>query len=230
MRKILFAPIEKNYFTIKINCIKVGLLKNPTFIFLVAIMKEINSPVTDKELIVASCNGSEEAFRRLYEKYWKDLYKIAYRRLPSEEDVKDVLQETFISLWKNIHHLSVDESIGKYLYVALRNKIFNYYEKKQLRLKKLMNQPFHPVESEDHIYSVLDTKELRVAINAIIDDMPQRMREIYLLSKEVQLTNAEIANLLLLAPQTIKNQVHHALSRIRNELSKTHLHLLFFWI
>lgn len=51
-----------------------------------------------------------------YERYWHDLYKIAYRRLPSEEDVKDVLQETFISLWKNIHHISVDENIGGYLY------------------------------------------------------------------------------------------------------------------
>ena len=182
----------------------------------------------DKELIVAACKGSEEAFRKLYEKYWQDLYKIAYRRLPSEEDVKDILQETFISLWKNLHHISVNESLGGYLYTSLRNKIFNYYEKNQVRLKRLMNQPFKPVESEDIIYSSLSTKELQFVINAIIAEMPPKMRAIYKLSKEEQLTNAEIAALLMLSPQTVKNQIHQALYRIRAELKKSSLHHFLF--
>ena len=184
-------------------------------------MNELFSTLTDKELIVAAYEGSEVAFRKLYERYWHDLYKIASRRLPSEEDVKDVLQETFISLWKNIHHISVDENIGGYLYTSLRNKILNYYDKKQVRLKILMNQPFHPVESEEAIYDLLNTKELKLAIRAIVTDMPPRMKEIYHLSKEEQLTNAEIACLLLLAPQTVKNQIHEALSRIRCGLKKS---------
>jgi RNA polymerase sigma-70 factor (ECF subfamily) len=182
----------------------------------------------DKELIVAACKGSEEAFRKLYEKYWKDLYKIAYRRMSSEEDVKDILQETFISLWKNLHHISVNESLGGYLYTSLRNKIFNYYEKNEVRLKTLMNQPFTPVESENMIYSSLSTKELQLVISAIIAEMPPKMREIYKLSKEEQLTNAEIAGLLMLAPQTVKNQIHQALYRIREELKKNSLHLFLF--
>ncbi len=190
-------------------------------------MNDLLLPVTDKKLMIAVCEGSEQAFEKLYERYWHDLYKIAYRRLSSEEDVKDVLQETFISLWKNIHHISVDENIGGYLYTSLRNKIFNYYEKKQVRLKTLMSQPFHPVESEDQVYSLLHTKELKLAIREIIRDMPPKMKEIYLLSKEEQLTNAEIAGMLLLAPQTVKNQIHQALGRIRGGLKKI-TPLLFF--
>jgi len=191
-------------------------------------MKKGNPEGTDKELIVAACKGSEEAFRKLYEKYWPDLYKIAYRRLSSEDDVKDILQETFISLWKNLQHISVNESLGGYLYTSLRNKIFNYYEKNEVRLKTLMNQPFKPVESEDFIYSSLSTKELQLVISAIIAEMPPKMREIYKLSKEEQLTNAEIAGLLMLAPQTVKNQIHQALHRIREELKKSSLHLFLF--
>ncbi len=192
-------------------------------------MNDLFSTTTDKKLIVAACEGSEVAFRKLYERYWLDLYKIAYRRLPSEEDLKDVLQETFISLWKNIHHISVDENIGGYLYTSLRNKIFNYYEKKQVRLKMLMSQPFHPVESEEAIYSLLNTKELKLAISGIITEMPPKMKKIYLLSKEEQLTNAEIACMLLLAPQTVKNQIHQALGRIRCALKKGTSILLFFF-
>ena len=191
-------------------------------------MSKVNLRVTDRELVAAASKGSEEAFQQLYDKYWGDLYKIAYHRLPSEEDVKDVLQETFLSLWKNIHHISVDDNIGGYLYTSVRNKIFNYYEKNQLQLKTLMNRPFIPIQSEDSIYSSIQTKELKLVINAIVTDMPSKMKEIYLLSKEQQLTNAEIAGLLMLAPQTVKNQIHQALIRIRRELQKNNPNLFLF--
>jgi RNA polymerase sigma-70 factor (ECF subfamily) len=203
-------------------------MKDVLLLFRTAVMYKESPEGIDKDLIAAACKGSEEAFRKLYEKYWQDLYKIAYRRLPSEEDVKDILQETFISLWKNLHHISVNESLGGYLYTSLRNKIFNYYEKNGVRLKTLMNQPFKPAESEDIIYSSLSTKELQLVISAILAEMPPKMREIYKLSKEEQLTNAEIAGLLMLAPQTIKNQIHEALHRIREELKKSSLHLFLF--
>jgi len=201
----------------------VGLLKKFYFCLLIAKMNKEDLQVTDTELIAAACKGSQEAFRTLYEKYWQDLYQIAYRRLASEEDVKDILQETFISLWNNLDHISVSESLGGYLYTSLRNKIFNYYEKNRVRLKTMMNQPFHPAESEDSIYDSLNTKDLKVVIFEIIASMPTKMREIYLLSKEEQLTNAEIAELLSLAPQTVKNQLHLALCRIRGKLQEIKL-------
>src|SRR4051794_31717892 len=108
----------------------------------------MESFATDKELVAAACNGSEEAFRKLYDKYWSDLYKLASRRLPSEEDVKDILQETFLSLWKNLHHISVDQSVAGYLFITVRNKLFNFYEKNQVQLNRLLKQPFCPVQSE----------------------------------------------------------------------------------
>ena len=191
-------------------------------------MSKVNLRVTDRELVAAASKGSEEAFQQLYDKYWGDLYKIAYSRLPSDEDVKDILQETFLSLWKNIHHISVDDNIGGYLYTSVRNKIFNYYEKNQLQLKKFMSLPFIPIQSEDSIYSSIQTKELKLVINAIVTDMPSKMKEIYLLSKEQQLTNAEIAGLLMLAPQTVKNQIHQAIIRIRRELQKNNSNLFHF--
>lgn len=187
-------------------------------------MNRITNPISDKELISAACQGSEEAFRMIYDKYWADMYKIAYRRLPHHEDVKDILQDTFISLWRNINHLKDTESLGGYLYISLRNKIFNFFEKNRVRLKKMMNQQFKPVESEEEIYSLLNTKELQYIIKGIVDEMPGKMREIYLLSREEHFTNNEIAALLMLAPQTIKNQVHQALSRIRKDLKKRELH------
>ena len=91
-----------------------------------------------------------------------------------------------------------------------------------------MSLPFIPIQSEDSIYSSIQTKELKLVINAIVTDMPSKMKEIYLLSKEQQLTNAEIAGLLMLAPQTVKNQIHQAIIRIRRELQKNNSNLFHF--
>lgn len=88
-----------------------------------------------------------------------------------------------------------------------------------------MKEPFQSVQSEDDVYNFLYTKELQLVIHAIINEMPSKMREIYLLSKEEQLKNGEIAALLMIAPQTVKNQIYQAPGRIRNELAKSHLHI-----
>lgn len=184
----------------------------------------------DKDLIASSLEGNEDAFRQLFEKYWDDLYKIAYRRLSSTEDVKDILQEVFISLWNNRDKIKVEDNLGGYLYTSLRNKIFNHYEKHKVRLKALMHQSFNPVESEDLICSTLYTKELQAVIAMQVVAMPPQMRQIYLLSKEEQLSIAEITALLTLAPQTVKNQLHRALKRIRLSLRDSDPALLLLFI
>jgi RNA polymerase sigma-70 factor, ECF subfamily len=171
----------------------------------------------DKELIASSRQGSQEAFRLLFEKYWNDLFKIAIKRVESTEDVKDILQEVFVSFWNNIHTVQVNDSLGGYLYVTLRNKILNYYEK-QARLKTIASQTFTSVESENQAWINLQTRELRQYVSAQLNTMPLQMRNIYLLSREEQLTNAEIAVLMGLAPQTVKNQLYRALRRIRDGL------------
>lgn len=192
-------------------------------------MKGNNLYQSDKDLIERALNGDENAFRHLFDKYWKDLYTIAYRRLPSEEDVKDILQEVFISLWKNIKTITITDSIGGYLTISLKNKIFNFYERDRVKFRILMSQPFSAIQSEDEIYNALQTKELKVVLNGIIERMPSKMKEIYLLSREEQLTNAEIVALLMLSPQTIKNQIHQALKRIREGLNKN-IFALFFLV
>ena len=190
---------------------------------------EKNFNQSDKELIKNCLEGDQNAFKKIFEKYWDDLYVIAYRRLPLEEEVKDILQEVFISLWRNIHKISVGDNLGGYLYISLRNKIFNYYEKNQVRMKLTLSQSFNPVQSEADVYSSINSKEIRQIIKSAVAEMPAKMRDIYLLSKEEQLTNQEIAALLALAPQTIKNQIHQALLRIRRKIKKANLHFYLSW-
>ena len=179
--------------------------------------------MSDKVFLERAKKGDEIAFRQLFEKYWQDLFQLACKRLRSKDDASDIVQEVFLSLWNNIQQVEIEDSLGAYLFVSLRNKIFNHYEKQALRLKYLLSQPFNPVQSEELIWSNINSKELRSVVAAEISRMPAKMKEIYLLSREQQLSINDIAELLLLAPQTVKNQLHRALERIRESLRKNNL-------
>jgi RNA polymerase sigma-70 factor (ECF subfamily) len=93
-----------------------------------------------------------------------------------------------------------------------------------------MEQSFRSVQSEDLILSNLRTKEMQFIIRAEINRMPQRMREIYILSKEEQFTIQEISSVLTVAPQTVKNQLHRALGRIRLTLQEQGFHFFTFFL
>jgi len=175
----------------------------------------------DAELLTASRKGDQQAFRKLFDKYWNDLFKIAYKRLHSTEDAQDILQDVFLSLWNNVETIAIQDSLGGYLYTALRNKIFNHFEKKSSRLAKLMRAPFNVVESEETILSNYCTKELQEFITQQITAMPEKMRQIFLLSKEEQLSHAEIVSLLQVSEQTVKNQLHNAVKRLKSSLKQS---------
>ena len=176
----------------------------------------------DQKLLEASQNGDEKAFELLFKKYSGDLFKVAYRRLHSAEDAKDIVQDVFFSCWNNIGTIVIEDSLAGYLYTALRNKIFNHFEKNSNRLHKLMRQPFVPAQHEELIFSNYCTKELQQFIMQQVATMPEKMRQIYFLSKEENLTNKEIASLLNLSGQTVKNQLYNALNRLRKTLPKEH--------
>ena len=179
--------------------------------------------MSDKVFLEQVKKGDEAAFRCLFEKYWQDLFQLACKRLRSKDDASDIVQEVFLSLWNNVQQIEIEDSLGAYLFVSLRNKIFNHYEKQSIRLKYLLAQPFHPVQSEELIWSHLSSKELRSVVAAEVSRMPAKMKEIYLLSREQQLSISDIAELLSLAPQTVKNQIHRSLERIKESLRKNNL-------
>lgn len=181
---------------------------------------------TDQTLIKRAKSGDEQAFQQLFDKYWQDLYKQAWLRVRSAEDAQDLVQEVFIAFWNNVHQVHIDTSAAAYLFTALRNRIFDFYEKQQVRLKYVLDQSFHPVHTPEQATRNIANKELQQVVNTAIQALPEKMRQIYQLSREQEHTIAEIASLLSLSPQTVKNQLSSALQRIRTEIQRYQLLLL----
>ncbi|MFD2919861.1 RNA polymerase sigma factor [Terrimonas rubra] len=173
--------------------------------------------LSDKEMLVS---GDEKSFRILYDRYWQGLFKKAKARLGNTDDAEDILQDIFVTLWKNRLSIEVNESLQPYLFTALKYAIIKKVQRDHARNKIY---PLNPDNIEGLTISnedLLQYKELEKLIDHEVNHLPPRMKEIYRLSRQEQLSIREIALQLQLSEQTVKNILTESVKRLRTKLSK----------
>ncbi len=186
---------------------------------------------TDEMLLDLMRDSVEEAFTELYLRYWRKLYAASLKRMSSEEDAKDLIQELFVKLWLRRRELPDHMKVAEYLYTALRFRIINYIQADQVRIKyantRLAEMQPDVCPAED---PYLARQELEALIEGALEGMPERMQEVFLLSYKKGFTPKEIAATLSLSVQTVKNYLTNARiylkGRIASEDSDLYAHLL----
>ena len=174
--------------------------------------------LSDKALLESA--DEHLGFRILYNRYWEALYKKAFHRFGNSADSEDAVQEIFISVWRNKSTILIEETLSPYLFTALK-----YYIIKQVYQKAKRGIQVH-LSTEDLEYveitteELLQYKELQSVIASEVNELPERMKEIYRLSRVENLQIAEIAARLNLSEQTVKNTLTTALKRLRENLSR----------
>ena len=183
---------------------------------------------SDEELIRLLNNDSQEAFEELYHRHWFHLYQSAFYILQEKAASKDVVQDIFIWLWENRTTLHISNVKG-YLKASVRFKVANYIRSGNIResffnaVSKL--NPGEPSTSTDDDISL---KELQNIIHKAILQLPDKCREVYLLSRDEGLTNRQIAERLGISIKTVEAQMSIALKRLRSTIG-VYLILQLIW-
>lgn len=131
---------------------------------------------------------------------------------------KDLVQDVFIAMWDNMEKLSTQESLLPYLYTVLRNKTLHQFEKDHVRLKFAIDRAVVNDQFELSAHHLLLNKELQAIIADEISKMPKKMKQIYDLKKEENFSIRQIAEMLDLSEQTVKNQLHTATTRLKDRV------------
>lgn len=173
---------------------------------------------TDSHILTVAQTNKHKAMGIAFDQYWELLFRHAFRKLQSEELAKDVVQEVFIALWKDLEKLMVQQDLLPYLYAVLRNRILSQYRKDIVRLRYAVAHASKEQESEPSSHQLLLNKELQSIINDEVNLMPARMRQIYKLKKEENYSIKDISKQLEISEQTVKNQLLNASSRLKKRL------------
>jgi RNA polymerase sigma-70 factor (family 1) len=173
---------------------------------------------SDKELIEALRYGDEDAFECIFERHWQSLYAFVYKMISDKDQTKDVLQNTFLEVWKRKETLYAEDSILPFLIKVAKNEVITLFRKDKVRLagdEILISN----LQRENLTDDKLLATELQDAIDSELIKMPVNMRKCFHLSKYEQKSIKDIATELLLSEQTVKNNISEALKRLRNALT-----------
>lgn len=177
---------------------------------------------SDRELLERMLSSDKEAFTAIYHRYWERLFLTAVKVLRSKEDAADIVQDVFLSLWNRRTTLTIESSIEAYLQTSIRYKAIHYIEKNITRRDYLaMLTDTEANDLSAGAETQLQFKQVQQVIRQTVEQMPPKMRAVYQLSRQEELTHKEIASRLGISDETVKKHIQHALQLIKTALGNS---------
>jgi RNA polymerase sigma-70 factor (ECF subfamily) len=180
--------------------------------------QDLNGLNEDHLLNQLSC-GNEIAFTEIYNLYWQELFLIANRILKDEEGAKDVVQEIFVSLWQRREDLLI-ENLKSYLFSSAKRKVLQNLRNGKIAQRHI--DRIYMLESIDSTEQGLNFAETNERLQRSMESLPDRCKEVFLLSRYEQLSHKEIAEKLKISAKTVEIHIAKALRYLRRSLSDLH--------
>lgn len=173
----------------------------------------------DQQLIDLLKEDDQVAFTEIYSRYAENLIGFASSKLYCLEDAHDIIHDLFVILWEERKTLVVHRKLENYLFTLVRYRIIDKIRRNITRedyagMISMLSQSYDP-EVEWQIAN----KELQQQVNLVLEGLSPRVKEIYKLSRDEHLTIKEIADMLNVSEQTVKNQLTVALKHLRQSLT-----------
>lgn len=179
---------------------------------------EINKLDIDKAYVHRLIRGDKQAFNYLFHYYNKKLYFFAKGYLKSEKEAEEIVQDTFLKIWERKEFLDPELSFQAYLFKIA----FNFIQKGLI--KNVKNDELkHDLADElinfdNHTSNMVNYHFLLQHINQIIEELPPRQKEIFILRKLDGYSTPEISEKLSLAEKTVEAHLSAALKFVRPKL------------
>jgi RNA polymerase sigma-70 factor (ECF subfamily) len=178
----------------------------------------VNDTPTDARLLERVRNSDMEAFRILFERYQPILFRHALFQTRQSDAAHDIVQETFIRVWEHRRNLDPRLSFPAYIMRISGNLVKDDLRRRKRRERLDVEIPVPtPSEAEDPLRA-LEKTILEDEISIVIDRLPDKCREVFLLSRVQGMPNREIAGILGTSVRTVEHQINHALKVIRKRL------------
>ena len=172
------------------------------------------TPDKHQQLLHRIKDGDRDAWKTLFKEHFSYLCAVSYGVCNDSNAAQDMAQEVFLTIWRNRQKLDITTSLESYLKRAVINRTINHIKSKYQSSTSL-DWEDRDVPSDDSAQAMLEYKELDEAMQKAIAALPDRCREIFLLSRFSDLKNKEIATKLDISIKTVENQITKALKLLR---------------
>lgn len=178
------------------------------------------SEYSDKELLDLFHNGSnpDYAFNLLVRKYQRKLYALIRRIVVDHDDTHDVLQNTFVKVWKGLPSFREDAQLYTWLYRIATNESLSFLKKSKRNLTQSIEEYFnHPtVNAQDKPEP--DAAEIQKQLQLAIQSLPEKQRVVFMLKYYDEMKYEEMSAVLDTSVGALKASFHIAVKKIEEFL------------
>jgi RNA polymerase sigma-70 factor (ECF subfamily) len=181
---------------------------------------------TENELLEKLKEGDTFAFEVLFYKYRNKIKGFATRLVPTQIDPDEIVQEVFVKIWLKKECIDPEKNFQSYLFSIAKNLILDHLKSAVNRKLYFVEEHFQQdliTEEDAEIQFSADTEE---RLLSLIQQIPERRRDIFCLSRFAGLSYKQIAEKLNITENTVDSQIRNSLTFLRNEFRK--IATLFF--
>ncbi|MFW6282152.1 MAG: RNA polymerase sigma factor [bacterium] len=167
----------------------------------------------------------ENFFKSVFKKHNKQVYGYLIGKTSNKEIAEELLQETFLRIWKNIDNLIniEEEDQSSWIFKVAKNLLIDYYRKNNTRsnlYQKLKNETHSTSSFSDNPYDNLINNDQLQRLGEIIKKLPEKQKEILHMSVIGEMSSTKIGEILNMPAGTVRYKLHLARNNLKKELNK----------
>jgi RNA polymerase sigma-70 factor, ECF subfamily len=174
------------------------------------------------KLFERSMAGDSDAFRRIVENHQSYAFAIAFRFTGNEADAEDIVQESFINVWKHLADYNPRKKFTTWLYRIVANRCLDCIKSRNRRRE---SGPLDP-EGADSGQSLEDPektgddRERLKLVNALVRELPEKQRMVFILRDLQDLNMDETSEILKMSKASVKSNLFHARKFLRERIEQ----------
>jgi RNA polymerase sigma-70 factor (ECF subfamily) len=169
-------------------------------------------------------NGDISSYQNIYDLFARKVLNFIYRMVNSVEEAEDLTQETFVTVYQKLASLKDDTKFEPWLFRIARNYVYQRYRSRApagISVDALDDegQPItHLADTRKNPDESYQARELEDVVQEVIADLPEKYREVFVLSALQRLSYQEIAEIVGRSLPSVKTDIHRARLEVRKKV------------
>jgi len=172
-----------------------------------------------RKVLKALSKDHEPSLEELFNYYYPRLYEFSRSFLKLEQGIDDILQEVFIRIWHNRKKIKDPATFNSYIFTITRNLLLNEI-RSRLNHQNLKEEIRVLSTAKEYAgYDQIQYRDLKTRVDEIVQELPERQKEIFILSRTEGLSHKEIASKLQITSKTVEYHISLAIRSLKAKLN-----------